>query len=354
MLTVAEYEEAARHTLPDAIYDYYVGGAEEEVTVGENADAWRRLRFRPRVLVEGSSADLTTDILGTTTAMPIMTAPCAFNVLAHPDGELAVSRAASTVGVIQVLSTMSSIPLERVAAAAPGVRWFQLYVYRDRELTREAVRQAEAAGYSALCLTVDVPTLGRRRRDLHNAFVLPPEVTIANFGRSLPDVNEGPALMASFVAQIDPGLSWEGVEWLRSISDLPVVVKGVLTGEDARLAIDHGVSGIIVSNHGGRQLDAVLPTAVALPEVVAAVDGAVEVFVDGGIRSGSDVLRALALGAKAVLIGRPYLWGLAVNGEDGVRGVLELLADDLRRCMTLAGCRSTAEITPSLVTSGAS
>ena len=344
LLNARDYETSARAVLPQQVYDYYAGGAGDEITVRENEAAWQRRRLLPRVLVDVGTCDLRTTLLGQPIAMPIITAPCALNALAHPDGELAVARAVSAHGTAQVLSTLSSFALEQVAAAAPAPRWFQLYVYRDREITRALVARVEAAGYSALCLTVDVQRPGNRERDLRNAFKVPPHVRAANFGDAIEDTADGSALLRYIGDQFDPTLTWEAVDWLRSITRLPIVVKGILAPEDARLAIEHGVSGIGVSNHGGRQLDSAVTSCDALPAIADAVGARAEVYVDGGIRRGSDVLAALAMGAHAVLIGRPYLWALAVDGERGVHRMLTLLRDDLALSMALAGCASLGAV----------
>jgi 4-hydroxymandelate oxidase len=348
-INLQDYEEAAREVLPGMVYDYYAGGAGDEISVRENVSAWGRVRLRPRVLVDVSRCDLSTAVLGVRVEMPVLTAPCAMNALAHPEGELAVARATSGAGVIQVVSTLSSYSLEEVDAAAPGPRWFQLYAYRDWGLTRELVERAAAAGYGALCMTVDGSIPGVRERDARNRFRVPPDLRVGNFAHHLPDAADGSALLKYVADQFDPGLTWESVDRLRALTNLPLVLKGVLTAEDARLAIEHGAAGIVVSNHGGRQLDTAVATCDALSEVVDAAAGAAEIFVDGGIRRGTDVLKALALGAKAVLIGRPYLWALAVEGEAGVRRILDLLREELRLAMALSGCPSVAEIVPARV-----
>ncbi len=336
-LNLRDLEATARETMPHAAYDYYAGGAGDEITVRENETAWSRRRLVPRVLVDVSQCDLSTTVLGQPVSMPILTAPCALNCLAHDDGELAVARAVAAEGTIQVLSTLSSTSLEAVAREATAPRWFQLYVYRDREITRELVQRAEAADYKAICLTVDVPRPGNRERDIRNGFTVPHTIVAANFGHAIADTGSGSALLNYIHDQFDPALTWEGLQWLRSITSLPIVVKGVLSPLDARMCIEHGAAGIGVSNHGGRQLDTVLSSCDALSGIVDVVQGRVEVFVDGGIRRGTDVLKALAIGANAVLIGRPYLWGLAVDGEQGVRRVLGMLRDDLALSMELAG-----------------
>ncbi len=352
LLTIDDYEAEARQRMERSAYDYYAGAAGDERTVAANRTAFDDILLRPRVLVDVSSVELSTTVLGEPLALPVLLAPTAFNRLADPEGEIATARAASACGTVMIASTISTCSLEEIAGAAEGRVWFQLYVYKDRELTRELVARSEAAGYGALVLTVDTPLLGRRLRDVRNAFALPAGLSMRNFDAASTDVARwGPH--ASFSAYVhdlfDASLSWSAVEWLKSQTRLPVLVKGVLTEEDARLAVNAGVDGIIVSNHGGRQLDGVTPTIVALPEVVDAVAGRVDVLMDGGVRRGTDVLKALAFGARAVLIGRPYLWGLAAAGEAGVRGVLGLLRDELRLAMALAGRPTIASINRSVV-----
>lgn len=354
-LNIDEFSQRAEKCLPKTVFDYYEGGADDELTVRQNRLAWQQISFRPRILVDVSRRDLSTTIQGTPVSVPILTAPCGFNALAHPDGELAVARAATAAGAIQIVSTAATYSLEEVASAAPdGNRWFQLYCYRDRGVTRSLVERAAATGYRALCLTVDVPFVGRRERDIRNQFGLPPGLRWKNLeaaGLDRMDAGGDGSALARYIEAIwDPGLTWDAVDWLRELSPLPLILKGVLTAEDALQAVAHGASGIIVSNHGGRQLDGAVPTATALREVVDAVGETVEVYVDGGIRRGGDVLKALAIGARAVLIGRPYLWGLAVDGENGVRMVLDQLRRELDLCMALAGRPTIASIGRDLVT----
>lgn len=341
-LNLDEFSQQAARQLPRMVFDYYEGGADDEVTVRENRRAWQQISLRPRILVDVRERDLSTTVLGTRVSMPILTAPCGFNALAHPDGELAVARAVTQAGSIQIVSTAGTYSLEEVVQAAPeGVRWFQLYCYKDRGITRSLVERAVAAGYTALCLTVDVPFVGRRERDIRNQFGLPPGLRMKNLesaGLDRLDAGGDGSALARYIEHIwDSGLTWEAVDWLKSLSRLPLVLKGVLTAEDARLAYSHGASGIVVSNHGGRQLDGSVATANALQEIAQSVGSSLEIYVDGGIRRGSDVLKALALGARAVLIGRPYLWGLAVDGQAGVSRVLDLLSRELDLCMALAG-----------------
>ena len=353
-INVTDYEALARARLDEATYDYYAGAAGDEQTLAANRLAFEQIMLRPRVLVDVSRVDTTSHVLGERIAIPIMLAPTAFHRLAHPDGELAAARAAGAADTIMVASTMSTCTLEEIAQAAAGPLWFQLYVFKDRELTREIVCRAEAAGYRALVLTVDAPRLGRRERDLRNRFTLPQGVTLKNFEGWRRAGILGWATGSSFNDYVheffDPSLTWDVIAWLTSITRLPVLLKGILTPEDARLALDTGIAGIIVSNHGGRQLDGAEPAVRALPRVVDEVGGRAEVLMDGGVRRGTDVLKALALGARAVLVGRPYLWGLAVAGEDGVRRVLELLRRELELAMALCGRPAVASIDRTLVT----
>jgi 4-hydroxymandelate oxidase len=354
LLNLDEYESAARDRLPQMVFDYYAGGADDEVTMNDNRRAWQAWRLRPRMLVDVRQRDLSTTVLGTRVSLPVLTAPCAFNALAHPEGECAVARAVTAAGTIQVVSTAATFSIEEVAEAAPeGLRWFQLYCYGDRDVTRSLVERAAAAGYRAICLTVDAPFVGRRERDLRNRFGLPEGLRWKNLepaGFDHMDIPERGSALVKYIADIwDAGLDWQAVEWLRSISPLPLVIKGLLTAEDAGRAVDCGAAGVVVSNHGGRQLDGTLATGDALPEVVDAIRGRAEVLVDGGIRRGSDVLKALALGAKAVLVGRPYLWGLAVAGQAGVTQVLELLRAEIDLDLALAGRPSVRDIDGTLV-----
>lgn len=345
-------EAAAREVLPPMVYDYFAGGAEDEVTLRANRAAYRRWALRPRVLVDVSGVDTSVELLGTRLRHPVLLAPTAFQRLAHPDGELATARAARRTGSILVASSLSTCTIEEIAAEAAGALWFQLYVFKDRELTRDIVQRAEAAGATALALTVTVPVQGRRERDATNAFRLPAELEMANFRgyvqARFPDAS-GSALEAFIGSNFDPTLSWDVVAWLRSVTRLPILLKGVLTAEDAARACESGADGIIVSNHGGRQLDGALPTALALTDVVAGAAARVPVLVDGGVRRGSDVLKALALGASAVLIGRPYLWALALAGEDGVAALIDDIVAGLKRALCLTGRCSVAELTPDVL-----
>ena len=351
-LNLAEIELAARERLTALAYEYYVGGANDEVTVRENRAAFEQLAIRYRVLVDVSKRTPKTAVLGTPIDFPVLVAPTAFQRLACDDGELATARAASAAGTIMILSTAATTSIEHVAAVG-GKQWFQLYVYADRSLTKALVERAEACRMSAIVLTVDAPVLGRRERDLRNRFHLPDGIKLANVPSSgsvpMPTGHGESGLANHFASGIDAGLTWKDIEWLRSLTKLPVLIKGVVRGDDAARAVEHGASGIIVSNHGGRQLDTAIPTIRALPEVVDAVQGRIEVLLDGGVRRGTDVIKAVALGARAVLVGRPVVWGLAADGEQGARRVLELLRAEIDLAMALCGCATVSDITRDLV-----
>ena len=334
-LNVWEYERLAEKKLDANAHAYFAGGAGDEVTLRENLAAFERCKLRPRVLVDVSSVSTATTVLGTQITLPILIAPLALQRMAHPDGELATARAAAAAGTIMCLSTAATTRPAEVAAAAPEApRWFQVYVFAERSQTEELIAEAVENGFSALALTTDTPYLGRRERDLRVDFRIPEQLTVAG------DI---------FAQGFHAGLSWRDLEWLAGYG-LPVVVKGIRTSEDAHLACEHGAAAIVVSNHGGRQLDGVPASLDALEEVVAAVDGRAEVLLDGGVRRGTDVLKALALGARAVLIGRAMVWGLAVAGEEGVADVLRLLRDEVELGLALLGCASPADVARAHVT----
>ena len=349
-----ELEELAREKLPAHVFDFIAGGAEDEITLARNRAAWGALQLLPRVLVDVSGIDTSTSVLGRTVPFPVILAPVALHRLAHDEGELATARAAAASGTIMALSTMSSRTIEDVTAAADGPKWFQLYCYSDRAVTERLVKRAGAAGYEALCLTVDVPRLGRRERDFRHNLAFPADVIPANFASeiditSIPLDQRGSALSAYAASLLDASITWDDVGWLRSLTAMPLVLKGILSPQDAVLAAEHGAAGIVVSNHGGRQLDGVPAGVEVLPEIVAGVGDRLEVYVDGGVRRGTDIVKALALGAKAVLIGRPYIWGLAVEGEAGVARVLEMLRSELELAMALCGVTSVDQISRDLV-----
>jgi isopentenyl diphosphate isomerase/L-lactate dehydrogenase-like FMN-dependent dehydrogenase len=332
-INVLDYEELAKARVEPSAWDYFQSGSDDEVTLRANRTAFETIRLRPRVLIDVSECNVQTTVLGTPTSMPILVAPAAFHSLLHPEGECATVQGTGRAGTLLVASTSSSRSMEEIAQAASGPLWFQLYFY-DREYTHGLVDRAARAGYGALVVTVDAPKWGHKERPLRSGFRLP--AYKGNIGENYP-----PAAASS--------LSWNDIDWLRSITKLPIVLKGILTAEDAALAVRHGVAGIVVSNHGGRQLDGVMASIEALPEVVEEVNSGCEVYVDGGIRRGTDVLKALALGARAVLVGRPVLWGLAVNGADGVSHVLETLRSELELAMILAGRPTVASVDRSVV-----
>jgi 4-hydroxymandelate oxidase len=350
ILNLDSLEPLARECLDPMLYDYIAGGSADEWTLAENRAAWSRLQILPRMLRGVATRSQETTVLGTRVSSPVLVPPMAFHGLCHAEAEVATARATAAEGTIFCASTVSNCSLETIAAASgAGSRWFQLYVYRDRSITRGLVERAAAAGYSALCLTVDTPLAGHRERDKRNTLRMPPHLELGNFPMSHSDQNRvgsghGSALANYIAAEWDAGLTWKDVEWLRSISPMPVVVKGILAPQDAVLAIEHGAGAVIVSNHGGRQLDSVPAPATMLAAVVDAVAGRGEVLIDGGIRRGTDVLKALALGATAVAIGRPVIWGLAVSGCSGVAEVLDFLRQDLLNALLLVGCESLDQV----------
>jgi 4-hydroxymandelate oxidase len=348
------YESAAAERLPRMVFDYYAGGANDEVLLRTTRAAWDHIALRYRVLRDVSVRSLRTELLGHALDWPVLVAPMAFQQLAHADGELATAHAAEATGTGMILSTLATRSIETVRSATAGPLWFQLYIYKDRGLTEALVRRAESAGCTALVLTVDAPMLGRRERDLLNGFHVPADLPVPNVGAAprdtLADRAEQASSLAAFTeANWDASISWKDLAWLRSITRVPILVKGIVRGDDAVLAITHGAAGVIVSNHGGRQLDTAIPTARALPEVADALAGRGALLVDGGIRRGTDVVKALAMGAQAVLLGRPVLWGLALDGAAGAQRVLQLLKDECALALALAGCRTPAEATRDLI-----
>jgi len=356
-LNLDELEQLARERLSKMAYDYYASGARDEGTLRENVAAWRRIPLNHRVMVDVSKRDLSTTVLGIPVSMPVLIAPTAFHRLACDAGELATARAAARSRTVMILSSLSNTGVEEVCAAGAGAPlWFQLYVYRDRRATEALVARAEAAGVMAIVLTVDAPLFGRRERDVRNRFHLPEGLRVENMTAAghadVPERGAESGLAAYIAEKLDPSLTWKDVAWLRSVTRLPVIVKGIVRPDDAVRALDHGASAVVVSNHGGRQLDGSPATAAVLGSIVDAVRGRVEVLVDGGVRRGTDVLRALSLGARAVLLGRPILWGLAVAGEEGAHGVLEAVRDELDHSMALAGCARLSDATRDLVDAG--
>jgi len=344
LLNVFDYERRAAELLPAGPLGYFAAGAGDEWTLRENVSAYRRWTLRPRLLRDVEHVTTARTVLGHELAAPIIVAPMAYQRHAHPDGEVATARAAAAFGTIMTMSTMATSSPAEVAAAAPDApRWFQLYVFRDEGVTRSIVDQAVEAGFRAIVLTIDAPYFGRRERDMRTGWLIPEEPAVPALESALGSMRS--TSVTEHFKLISPSISWRDVERLAGETSLPVLVKGVHTAEDAALAVEHGAAGIVVSNHGGRQLDGVAASVDVLPEVVEAVGDRVEVLVDGGIRRGVDVMVALALGARAVLVGRPVLWGLAVDGADGAQRVLELLRDELQLALGLCGCRCPDEVT---------
>jgi 4-hydroxymandelate oxidase len=353
LVNLAELEERAQARLSKMAWDYYSSGADDESCVRRNREAFSEIALHYRVLVDVARRELATTVLGQRVAMPVLVAPTAFHRLAHEDGELASVRGAGDAGTIFVLSTLSTTAVEEVVAAASGPVWFQLYVYRDRGATEALVRRVEAAGCRALVLTVDAPLLGRRERDVKNRFALPAGMEIANLhaaGYAHVPSARGDSGLAAYVADLlDPALTWDAIGWLRSVTKLPILVKGIVRADDARRAVAAGAAGVVVSNHGGRQLDASPATIEVVARIADAVAGGAEVLLDGGVRRGTDIVKAIALGARAVLVGRPVLWGLAAGGREGVAGALAMLRRELDLAMALCGCPDVASITRDLV-----
>jgi len=343
-INVADFERLAAAKLGEGALGYFAGGAGDELTLRDNVAAWTRWRLRPRVLAGLDRVTAAVEVLGAPLSMPILVAPVAYQRLVDPEGEIGMARAAAAAGTAICLSTLATTLPSQVAAAVPsGRRWFQLYCFKDEAVTRALMDEAVESGFEAIVVTVDAPPGGNRERDRRTGFQIPAGLGVPSVAAAL-GVDRAVTIEETF-ALMNPALGWSDFEKLASESSLPVLVKGLLTAEDAELAVEHGAAGVVVSNHGGRQLDRALATGDALPEVVDAVDGRATVLVDGGIRRGVDVAVALALGADAVLVGRPALWGLAAAGAEGVGQVLELLRDELELVLALCGCASPAELT---------
>jgi 4-hydroxymandelate oxidase len=371
LLSLADYERAARTAVGGEALGYIEGGAGDEITLADNVAAWSRIALRPRMLVGAGECDLGVTILGRRRAHPVLVAPTAFQRLAHPDGEIGIARAAAATDTVMCISTLASAGAATVAAAVPdGTRWFQLYAFTDRGITRHLVSAAVEHGYEAVVVTVDRPVLGVRERELRGDLrgagddAAAPDAIAAPGAVSTPAPQSSDSIAvpgtegagrrgmrpADYSQLIDPDLGWSDIERLASECPVPVLVKGILTAEDAELAIAHGAAGVIVSNHGGRQLDTVLSGADALPPIADAVAGRIDVLVDGGIRRGIDVVKALALGADAVLIGRPLTYGLAVNGAEGAQRVLQILLTEVENALALIGCPRASDLDRSFVT----
>lgn len=341
ILNLNQFESIAREQMEPSAFGYYSGGAGDEITVRWNLEAWSRFSLRPRVLVDISSVDFSSSMLGTAVSVPVGFAPTALHKLAHPDGELASARATSEAGALMCLSTLSTYTIEEVAKS-DGPRWFQLYVHKERDLAIEMVQRAVACGYSGIVVTADLPVPGYRERELAHDLTVPEDASPANFPNTATEVEFNDYLDHLH----DRSMTWDDLTWIRDMAgDVPVIVKGILTEEDAVLASEHGAAGIVVSNHGGRQLDRSPAAIDVLEEVVQAAGSECEVFLDGGVRRGTDVVTALALGARGVFIGRPFLYALAAAGEDGVRRAFEIMRTEIGNAMTLLGVTSVDEIT---------
>lgn len=373
MFSIEDFRKEARRRLPRMVFDLVDGGAEEENTLRLNRRAFDRVTFRPRVLVDVSSRNMDTTVLGTKISLPVMLAPAGASRLVAREGELAVARAAGEAGTIFALTTGSNFTIEEVAQVATGPLWFQLYMWRNWEVTRSLVQRARNAGYQVLCITVDVPIAGKRERDLRNGMTIPPRLNLKNtldaswrfswlrnylFGtrftlgnfKGLTKQNDAVSMAVYLNKElINPSCNWEDFDRIRDLWKGPLVIKGVMCVEDALLAIEHGADGIVISNHGGRQLDCAPGTLDILPEIAKAIDNRIEVFIDGGFLRGGDVIKAIALGARACMVGRPYFWGLAVGGKDGVLKVLNIFRDEIDRTMALLGCTNLNQIDCSTV-----
>lgn len=354
-ITISDFEFLAKKKLSQMAYDYYSSGANDEITLRENCEAYKRIFLKYRVLVDVSKRDLSTVVLGQKISMPVMIAPTAFHKMAHPEGEVAVTKAAGSAGTIMIVSTLSNSDIEDIVKASDennGTVWFQLYVYTDREATRDLIKRVDAAGCKAIVLTVDAPFLGTRERDVRNKFSLPNGLSVRNlipFSKENLPVKNTSGITGYFADYLDPSLSWRDIEWIRSVTSLPLIIKGIACREDALLAVEYGADGIVVSNHGGRQLDTCRATIDVLPEVSDAVHDKIEILIDGGIRRGTDVIKAVALGAKAVLIGRPVIWGLAADGQNGVSIILEIFRKEIDLALALCGCDTVKKISRELI-----
>ncbi|XP_066260714.1 2-Hydroxyacid oxidase 1 [Euwallacea similis] len=355
LVCVKDFEDLAYKLLPRNTLDYYRSGAGRQETLANNRNAFSKYKIRPRCLRNVAKRDVSTTILGEKISMPVGISPTAMQRMAHPEGECANARAAEYMGTIYTLSTIATSSIEEVAAAAPrAIKWFQLYIYNDRNVTVNLVRRAEAAGFKALVLTVDTPFFGLRLADMRNRFKLPPYLRLANFeGQNSIQVNikgeNTESALNNLGNLFDASVEWDDIEWLKSITYLPIILKGILTAEDALRAVDVGAAGILVSNHGARQVDGWPASIEALPEIVDTVGDILEIYMDGGITDGTDVFKALALGAKMVFMGRPALWGLTCGGEDGVKKILSILKTDFEYAMAISGCANVNEINRSMV-----
>ena len=348
-INLYELESLAEQTLAQTEWDYVAGGATDEITLARTRSVFDHIALRPRMLAGIPDADLTTTVLGERLSVPFMLSPCGGHKRAHVDGEIATAKAAAGFGTLLAVSANASYSPEEIAHAADGPRWYQTYFYRDREQTADRVQMAEANGYNAICVTLDAVWPPKRERNIRNSYQRQPRADEARIGGPEKDLAKFNAGMSSR-SRVDPGATWADVAWLRSITKLPIVFKGIITGEDAALCAEHGVDALIVSNHGGRNLDTTIPTIEALAEVAQAAGNDVEVYLDGGIRRGTDVVKAIALGAKAVMLGRPLFWGLSYAGEQGVTHMLDVLRDEVETTMMMCGKGAIEDIGPDLIT----
>ncbi len=353
MLNLFDFEKSMTSSLEASAIDYYQSGALDEHTLKDNISAFQRIQFLPRVLKDVSHVNTNTSFAGQQLSTPILFSPTAFLGMAHEDGELAVARAAQNAKTIMICSTLSNYPIEEITASTQASVWFQLYAYKDRQATLNLIQRAKHAGCKALVITVDAPFLGRREQDVRNQFQLPSHLNIANLfskdHNSLPNKGGHSGLAHYFENLIDKSLTWRDIDWLKREADMPVYLKGILHPKDAQLAVEHGVDGIIVSNHGGRQLDGSISSIDALPAISRAVNKQIPIMLDGGIRRGSDILKALALGAETVGIGRPVIWGLNHSGQQGVESIVNILTSELSLAMALAGCQDIQSISDDIL-----
>ena len=353
MLNLFDFEKSMTSTLESSAFDYYQSGSLDEHTLKDNASAFQRIKFLPRILKDVSHVDTNITFAGHCLNTPIIFSPTAFLGMAHNDGELAVARAAQNANNIMICSTLSNYPIEEITRSTQAPVWFQLYAYKDRQATLDLIQRAKQAGCKALVLTVDAPFLGRREQDVRNQFQLPSHLNIANLfsnsHSSLPNEDGHSGIAHYFENLIDKSLTWRDIDWLKRKADLPVYLKGILHPKDAQLAVEHGIDGIIVSNHGGRQLDGSIASIDALAAIGRSVNKQIPIMLDGGIRRGSDILKALALGAETVGIGRPIIWGLNHSGQQGVESIVNILTSELSLAMALAGCPDIKSISSDIL-----
>jgi len=353
LLNVLDYEKASQSLLEPQAYDYYQSGAMSEHTLIDNITAYQRIKFLPRVLKDVSSINTSIKLAGRVLRLPLIISPTAFLGMAHPDGELAVAKAANNSNTIMVCSTMSNTPIEEITSVTNAAVWFQLYVYKDKQATLALIERAKNAGCEALVITVDAPFLGQRERDVKNQFQLPSHLKMSNLhalkNSHLPDKEGHSGLAHYFESLIDKSLTWRDIGWIKEHANMPVYLKGILHPQDAKLAIEYGVDGIFVSNHGGRQLDGSIASIDALPGIIKSVNQQIPVILDGGIRRGSDILKALALGAQCAGIGRPVIWGLSHSGQQGVEDIFNIFQSELELTMALAGCSDVSSINSNII-----